>query len=251
MHLAHQEWHIAEFLPAASLRLPTVQSCIVAHGILECHTMLDKEAVRDLLEPFEICLSGEAIDKLLAYLELLLRWNRKINLTSVTNPRECVIRHFGESLMVWRFLQLEGRLLDIGSGAGFPGLALKLIAPDLQVVLLEPIAKKRAFLKEVSRSCGFSAVQVECNRLQEASKLLKDSSFDLVTARAVGGLETLIPAAEGLLRNGGCLCLWIGSGQVDEIRRVSTGLQWREAVAIPFSQQRQILIGMRKITDKN
>ncbi len=153
--------------------------------------------------------------------------------------------------MVSRFLPMEGRLLDIGSGAGFPGLALKLIAPDLQVVLLEPIAKKRAFLKEASRSCGFRAIQVEGNRLQEASKLLKDSPFDLVTARAVGGLETLIPAAEGFLRNGGCLCLWIGSGQVDEIRRFSTGLQWREPVAIPFSQQRQILVGVRGSAEKN
>ena len=209
--------------------------------------MLDKEAVRNLLEPFEICLSDEAIDKLLVYLEMLLRWNRKINLTSISDPAECVIRNFGESLLISKSLPLKGRLLDIGSGAGFPGLALKLIATDLQVVLLEPVGKKRVFLKEVSRSCGFSGIRVEGKRLQEASELLRDCPFDLVTARAVGGMETLIPAAECLLKDGGCLCLWVGSGQVDEIRRAGTGLQWREPVAIPLSRQRQILIGTREV----
>ncbi|MGH9403017.1 MAG: 16S rRNA (guanine(527)-N(7))-methyltransferase RsmG, partial [Terriglobia bacterium] len=85
------------------------------------------------------------------YLGLLLRWNEKINLTAIRTPEECVTRHFAESLFLARHEQLNGRLLDIGSGAGFPGLALKVAVPELAVTLLEPVAKKRAFLKEVVR----------------------------------------------------------------------------------------------------
>ena len=86
--------------------------------------MLSEARARTLLEPFQLNLTSEQVRDLLTYLELLLSWNRRINLTGVRSAEECITRHFGESLYLARSVPLEGRLLDIGSGAGFPGLAL-------------------------------------------------------------------------------------------------------------------------------
>jgi len=207
--------------------------------------MLTREDARKLLSPFIDSISDDSINNLLAYLELLLRWNRKINLTSIRTAEDCLTRHFGESFLLSKAIDLKGRLLDIGSGAGFPGLALKLIAPQLSVVLLEPVAKKRAFLKEASRTCGMTAVQVDSRRLEEFSGSREAASFDIITARAVGGLESLLPMAETLMSPRGCLCLWVGSGQLSEIRVQNPEFHWQETLAIPLSQERQLLVGRR------
>lgn len=208
--------------------------------------MISRDRVRELLAPFEISLPDERIDKLIGYVDLLLRWNSKINLTSITNVDECITRHFGECFLASRIVQLHGRLLDIGSGAGFPGLALKLIAPQLEVTLLEPVAKKRAFLKEVSRVCGLGPIEVNANRLDGFARSHAGTEFDIITTRAVGGLPSLVAPAEGLLRLNGHLCLWMGRKQAQCVRESSSGLEWWKAEAIPLSQDRIILVGVRR-----
>src|SRR5208283_814072 len=122
--------------------------------------MPSEATIRQLLEPFGLNLSPEQIGQMIVYLELLLRWNKKINLTGIRDEESCVTRHFGESLYLGRWVEFRGNLLDIGSGAGFPGLGLKIIFPGLAVTLLEPVSKKRAFLKEVARVCGMNLVEV-------------------------------------------------------------------------------------------
>ena len=97
--------------------------------------MLGETTVRQLLRPFGLDLSSNQIGQLSAYLELLVRWNQKINLTAIRDRETCVTRHFGESLYLGRSAELDGRLLDIGSGAGFPGLSLKILFPGLVVTL--------------------------------------------------------------------------------------------------------------------
>jgi 16S rRNA (guanine527-N7)-methyltransferase len=205
--------------------------------------MISRNSVRKSLDPFEISISDERIDRVIVYVDLLLRWNRKINLTSISTPEECITRHFGESFLVSRMVALHGLLLDIGSGAGFPGLALKLIAPELEVVLLEPVAKKRAFLKEVANACALGPVQVSGSRFDEFARAEQGRGFHIITARAVGGLNLLIPAAKGLLCPDGHLCLWVGRQQVREIREVNSDLQWVESEAIPLSDDRLLLVG--------
>jgi 16S rRNA (guanine527-N7)-methyltransferase len=208
--------------------------------------MFSRNGVRALLEPFEIPLRDDSIDKLIVYLDLLLRWNRKINLTAIRTPEECVTRHFGESFFLSRLTSLRGRVLDVGTGAGFPGLALKLIAADLEVVLLEPVAKKRAFLKEVSRACEFTGVDVLGRRLEEYSQGERELTVDIITFRAVGGLELLIPIARSLLKRDGRLCLYLGNQQVRAIIEREPDWKWQDPVAIPLSHDRQILQGFRE-----
>lgn len=208
--------------------------------------MLGRDAVRELLSPFDLSLSAETIDKLLIYLDLLIRWNQKINLTAIETPEECVTRHFGESFLISKVVGLSGSLLDIGSGAGFPGLAIKLMAPDLGVILLEPVAKKRAFLKEVTRVCGMTRVEVVGTRLEEFARAQESQSFEVITIRAVGGLEPLVLEAAALLKSGGHFCLWVGRHQVTKIRDATPDFQWQEPLAIPMSHDRCILTGIRR-----
>jgi 16S rRNA (guanine527-N7)-methyltransferase len=210
--------------------------------------MLTAEDLSRLLTPFGVSLSGRQVDDLLVYLRLLLRWNERINLTAVRSAEECIQRHFGESLFLCRWVRVRGKLLDVGSGAGFPGLALKLLAGELTTVLLEPVAKKRSFLKEVVRCCALEGVEVRGERLEQFEQLSADGRFDLVTMRAVGDLLDLIPVATRCLAAKGKLCLWIGTEQCSAVvgeRTALVSLVWREPIRVPLSHNRVLLIGER------
>jgi 16S rRNA (guanine527-N7)-methyltransferase len=212
--------------------------------------MVSGEQVCELLAPFGLKLSSSQIAKLLTYLDLLLRWNTKINLTAIRSPEECITRHFGESLYPARFAQLEGSLLDIGSGAGFPGLALMIAFPELQVTLLEPVGKKRAFLKEVARLCEMlQSVEVRSDRLDEFVLFGKGSAlFDAATSRAVGELRNLVPKAVRCLKPSGSLFLWLSQDQGKEAAAGGRNLiEWTDPIPIPLARQRQIWWGRRRI----
>jgi 16S rRNA (guanine527-N7)-methyltransferase len=205
--------------------------------------VLTESRVHNLLEPFGLELKPEEIGQLLTYLELLLRWNQKINLTAIRKPEECVTRHFGESLYLSRWIELRGKLLDIGSGAGFPGLALKITFPALAVTLLEPTAKKRAFLKEVARACGMQFVEARGERLEEFSRALPAPCYDAASARAVGDLSSLVPQALRCLIPGGRLAFWLSREQAKNLERSRPWVDWRPPVPLPLARQRVILVG--------
>jgi len=207
--------------------------------------MLDLDTVRKLLAPFEVELSGAQTALLLSYLELLERWNRKINLTAIRRPEEIVTRHFGESLYLGRLMPLEGQLLDIGSGAGFPGLALKLQFPGLAVTLLEPVGKKRAFLKEVVRTCGMTQVEVRSERLEEFARRAPAPRYSTATARAVGQLDELVPAAASCLKPGGRLALWISREQAGDLQRITAEVTWTDPFPVPLGHRREIWVGTK------
>jgi len=216
------------------------------------------EEVIKLLIPFEINLNRHQLSQLMTYLELLLRWNAKINLTAVRAPGECVTRHFGESLYLARWVALAGANLDIGSGAGFPGLALKIAFPALRTTLLEPVAKKRAFLKEVIRSCQMEEVEVRAERLENfvsgvggvaPAGATGDGAmpFESVTARAVGcagGVGDLVALARRCLAPGGRLCLWLSHQQSQALEQEEKGVSWKARFPLPLSSQREIVIGV-------
>lgn len=207
--------------------------------------MLDSNRLRQLLEPYDLNLATGQVDQILAYLNLLLRWNQKINLTAIRTPEECVTRHFGESLFIARHLQLHGQLLDIGSGAGFPGLALKITFPELSVTLLEPVAKKRAFLKEAARVCGFSKVSVRGDRVEELVRTTPPPQFDFATMRAVGNLEQFVPLAAQCLRPNGRLLLWLSQQQADTLGPISSDLTWSAPLPIPLTHSGVVCCGTR------
>jgi 16S rRNA (guanine527-N7)-methyltransferase len=206
-------------------------------------TVIPSEArIQELLQPFGVDLSADELAQVRTYLELLLRWNAKINLTSIRDPELSVTRHFGETLFLGTRDELRGRLLDIGSGAGFPGLALKIVFPDLHVTLLEPVAKKRAFLKEVVRSCEMDEVDVRPERAEEIARA--GTSFNLLSSRGVGHMETLIAACCPVLSETAKIYLWTTQSLSRTLH--SDLMTWVRHIPIPKSQEREIIVGVRR-----
>src|SRR6476660_5630396 len=161
---------------------------------------MTSDRIRELLAPF---LEGEAISDqqsnlISDHLQLLLKWNPRINLTAVTDPEQIVTRHFGESLFAARVLAkdspLSGSLIDLGSGAGFPGIPIKIWAPGLNVTLIEARQKKATFLREVARILGLAGLEVAHQRGE-----LLGLRADVVTIRAVEKFDKSLPVAASLV----------------------------------------------------
>ena len=187
--------------------------------------------------------------QLSAYLEILLRWNARTNLTAIRSPEEIVTRHFGESLFAAQKLFPDdsgagkSTLADVGSGAGFPGLPMKLwtsqfMTQPLHVTLIESQQKKATFLREVIRALDLTDIEVQPTRAEQVSK-----AFDIVTLRAVEHFDQILPTAANLVRLAGRLALLIGQDQIAIAQTLLPTFQWDKPHAIPNSNSRVLLIG--------
>jgi 16S rRNA (guanine527-N7)-methyltransferase len=174
------------------------------------------------------------------YIDLLLRWNRTISLTTVTDPDQIVRFHFGESIFALSVVPIEnGRLADVGSGAGFPGLALAMARPGLRVTLVEASAKKFAFLNEAVRELGLKNSRVLRCRMEEVA--IKER-FEFTTARALGRHDLFLKWSRLHLNPSGKVVLWLGGRDVTALRSEG-GWSWSPEVSIPGSKQRFLLFG--------
>src|ERR1700682_2648222 len=202
---------------------------------------LTEDEIKSSLLPFRIHLEPDRIIQVREYVRLLLKWNQSVSLTSVVDSVEILARHFGESMFVSCLLPVENcRLADLGSGAGFPGLALKIACPSLRIVLIESNKKKCAFLLEVVRSLELKNVEVLPMRFEE---IRTSADFaDIVTARAVGGFSEILQWAKASLVRRGHVILWIG-GEDNTKVSVTPSWIWQPAVKLPESQRRYVLIG--------
>jgi 16S rRNA (guanine527-N7)-methyltransferase len=199
------------------------------------------QLVRDTLAPFGIPVTESVASQISRYVDLLLQWNQKVSLTAITRPAEVLERHFGESFLAAAAVPIEkGRLADVGAGAGFPGLALKLVVPELSVRLIEPHLKKAVFLAEVCRQLALDGVDISRHRFEELDP--EQVQADFITARAVGDYERLGEWAQMALRPGGRLILWLGAEDAELIARQS-GWTWRATIPLPGSRERVLLIG--------
>src|SRR5260221_4940038 len=146
---------------------------------------LSAAVIRRALGEFELPAYDEQVLQIQQYMKILLAWNEKINLTAIRDPLEVLYRHFCECMYAAARVPLqEGRLVDVGSGGGFPGLALKIARPELQVSLIESNVKKATFLAEVVRELGFSDTRVLVSRYEELGEEISPLNF--VCSRALG-----------------------------------------------------------------
>jgi 16S rRNA (guanine527-N7)-methyltransferase len=205
---------------------------------------VETAAIAQLLEPF-ISLDEPRLRAISTYIDLLLKWNARINLTAIREPIEIVQRHFGESLFAAKSLldqKLPHTAIDLGSGAGFPGVPFALLAPDVQVTLIESQQKKATFLKELVRALGLSNVKVFAGRAEGYS-----GTADLVMLRAVEKFEQALRMAVSLTNDGGRIALMIGSGQVEAAKTVAAGVVWNNPLQVPCSLSRELLVGIKAI----
>jgi len=207
---------------------------------------VDSARIAELIAPYlaPARLAPAQLVQISMYIDILERWNRKMALTAVRSPQEMVERHFGESLFVAHHLFPAAAAipattaLDVGSGAGFPGLPLKIYAPTLRLTLIESQRKKATFLREVVRALALREVEVFPGRAQDFP-----GRGELVTLRAVERFEGVLPVAARLVEDRGRLALLIGAAQAERARRLLPGFAWESPVPLPRSQQRILLVG--------
>jgi 16S rRNA (guanine527-N7)-methyltransferase len=189
-------------------------------------------------------LSDLQVDQISTYLNLLLKWNAKMNLTAVREPESIVQRHFGESLFAAGLIAANcpeaGSLTDVGSGAGFPGLPIKIAIPRLSVTLIDSQQKKTTFLREVIRELELADTHVLNSRAEAFTE-----SADFVTMRAVESFDETLPVVGRLAGRGGSLVLLIGAEQVNRAESLLSGFTWNSPIQMPMSQHRVILSGRR------
>jgi 16S rRNA (guanine527-N7)-methyltransferase len=204
---------------------------------------VDTATISVLLQPFAE-LNSEQLAQTLTYIDLLLKWNAKMNLTAVRNPEEIVTRHFGESFFTAaRLAPRPGdTAIDLGSGAGFPGLPLAMYAPGAQVTLIESNGKKAAFLNEV-----ISALQLKNAKVFNRRAETYPAKADLVTMRAVEKFESVLPLAVGLVREGGRLALMIGAAQLNRAKTIAPQVRWQEPLAVPGGHSRVLSVGTKPV----
>ena len=164
------------------------------------------------------------IPQLSTYLDLLLKWNARTNLTAVRDPEEIVRRHFGESLFAAQHIGRPDTLLDFGSGAGFPGLPIALLLPETHVTLAESQNKKATFLREAVRTLQLQNVEVWAAR---AETMPASRQFHTVALRAVDNMEAALPPARARIAPGGQLAILTTVPQISSAGRM---------IALPNSQ---------------
>ena len=226
---------------------------------------LNSARLATLLEPFlKEPLPPSLLDQISIYIDLLHRWNARVNLTAIRQEEEIVTRHFGESLFMARHLFPKSvarapspanaggaqttpvhppRVLDIGSGAGFPALPLKLWAPHIHLTLVESNHKKAAFLREVVRALTLTNINVIPDRLEALAARPGFPRAQVVTFRAVERFDAILHQAVAFLAPKATLALLIGVAQVPHLTALAT-INWQTPIPVPQSRTRVLSIGV-------
>ena len=204
---------------------------------------LSEETIARALEEFGITLSEKQILLIQRYMGILQQWNEQLNLTAIRDPLEILYRHFCESMYAAVAVPVEaGRFADIGSGAGFPGIPLKILRPEIQLFLVDSNIKKGTFLAEVVRDLELTDTRVLISRYQELCEEL--APLDFVCCRAVGEFTPFLDWAAGEQLSARRTLLWIGGRDLEEARK-SPHWTWQDAIPVPQSLRRFLLVGTR------
>jgi 16S rRNA (guanine527-N7)-methyltransferase len=202
-------------------------------------------AIHRAMGEFQLAVNDRQVMQIQQYMRLLLIWNGKINLTAIRDPLEILYRHFCESMYAAKVVPVEnGRLADVGSGGGFPGLPLKILRPDLQLFLIESSVKKATFLAEVIRDLELTDARVLVSRYEELSEEV--APLDFVCSRALGDFHSFLDWAGSHNIASKQVILWIGERDLKEVQAVP-GWDWRDPIPVPHSLRRLLLVGTKKV----
>jgi len=205
---------------------------------------LSADVINKGLREFQVQLTPEQVASVQRYIAVLLAWNEKINLTAIRDPLEVLYRHFCESMYAAAAVPLHrGRLADVGSGGGFPGLALKIACPELHVFLIESNVKKATFLAEVVRELGLTDTRVLVSPYEELGEEI--APLDFVCSRALGEFDKFLSWARSERVAAAQAVLWTGGRDLGEVKKVG-GWLWKDPISIPRSLQRFLLVGDRQ-----
>jgi 16S rRNA (guanine527-N7)-methyltransferase len=204
---------------------------------------LSNDTIIRALQPYGITAAARLCDQIGTYIDLLLRWNQKTSLTTIIDPEEILRFHFGESLLAVPSVPIRhGRLADVGSGAGFPAVPIRMVFDKLNVILIESNQKKATFLAEVARELQLQNVEVRRSRMEDVC--FDDEPVDFVSARAVRIDDQFLSWSHQSLGSTGSLVLWLGQEDASEISK-KQNWKWAHPIRIPQSDRRMILHGTK------
>ena len=222
----------------------------------------DENILIDGCQKMGININNEQIRKFSRYLELLVQWNQKINLTSLKTSQEIIIKHFLDSIscvkVINKYVNKEGiSVIDVGAGAGFPGIPIKIICPSIRLSLLEARKKKSIFLKKVTEEMNFQQAKILNGRAEAFGKSADHRErYDVAISRAVAHLNVLSEYCLPLVKVGGLFIAQKGRSYKQETKKSLKTVQvlggeliGAENVRIPFINQERYLLVIKKIKD--
>ena len=181
---------------------------------------------KNLADKSNLKIEKEKIEKFYNYMLLIQEWNEKINLTAITNPKEMIIKHFLDSLTIANQLEDDVKIIDIGTGAGFPGIPLKIYNDSLQITLLDSLNKRTIFLKEVIDKLKLQNVEIIHGRAVDFAQNLKyREKYDVAVSRAVAPLNILLEYLIPYVKVGGKIIAMKGSNAIEEINESENALR--------------------------
>ncbi len=186
-----------------------------------------KNFVLSAVKGYKIELSEEQLNQLQKYFELLVSWNEKINLTAITEPNEVAVKHFADSLSVFNYVDFQkgASVIDVGTGAGFPGLVLKIARPDIKLTLLDSLNKRLKFLDEVLNTLGLEAELVHARAEEGGQNIDLRECYDFAVSRAVARLNVLCEYCLPYVRLSGKFIAFKGGEADEEIKSASKAIQ--------------------------
>lgn len=214
----------------------------------------DPASVAGVVDALGLTASPGQIRALVDYLALLARWNGVYNLTAVRDPQAMLTQHVADSLSIVAPLRRDatarrieaGRVLDVGSGGGLPGIPLAVMQPDWSITCVEPVGKKAAFIRQAAGELGLGNLDVQAQR---AERLTPPPTYDWITSRAFGSLELMVESTRRLLASGGCWVAMKGLSPTAEIDRLAADVSvfHVEPLEVPGLQGDRCLVWMRPV----
>jgi len=214
---------------------------------------MDRELFILETSKLNINLTDEMLNQLEKYYELLVEWNEKINLTAIIKPEEIILKHFIDSLTINKYIEYNKNLTDVGTGAGFPGIPIKIYRPDIKVTLVDSLNKRINFLNEVIEKLKLEDIFTVHSRIEDFGRNSKyREKFDYVTARAVANMTVLSEYLMPICKvNGKCICMKANKGEEIENSKIAISILGGEIEAIkeftlPDSDIKRTLIIIKK-----
>lgn len=212
------------------------------------------EELENAAKQIEIELTKKQIEKFYNYMNLLLEWNEKINLTAIIEPREVILKHFVDSLTIAKYIKENEKLIDVGTGAGFPGIPLSIVKENTDIVLLDSLNKRINFLEEIKQNLKLKNITTIHGRAEEFGKNKKEREiYDIATSRAVAPLNILLEYLLPLVKVGGkAICM--KGYNIEEIENAKNALEILggkiekiEEITLPNSDIKRNIIIVKKV----
>lgn len=184
-----------------------------------------KKIMKDNLTELDIELSDIQLEQFYIYMNMLIEWNKVMNLTAITEPKEIIVKHFIDSLTILEKFEKDSKIIDVGTGAGFPGIPIKIAYPETKIILLDSLNKRIKFLNEVITKLELKNINAVHGRAEEYGKN-KDyrEKFEIAVARAVAPLNVLLEYLMPFIKvNGKCICMK-GANSAEEVKNSTNAI---------------------------